>query len=372
MVNASKTLWKVVLTVVFTAVMGCSTTSTKTTVKRAPWISFKGAKTVSIESQVKCVDAWAGPETVTHTTERSREGALGKVSLTTSVNTGELAVRQESCDSDPFFSQVQAQLMSDASTHLQRLGYSIVPRGQGQHSLVITGTVTRYRELSRRGERKDTEQDKTCAKTCGAPTCQTYQLAGRVLLNVVYVGPELPAVPQQKVERQNNFIGLANPDPNESINVMTMDVGKRSYAVCNEGQARGLLTESAFVWPRGAQEMAKWLRDSYVRMFSAYTEEFKCPLFKIKGSDENAAGLEAAKSGNWNGALEQFSKAMGKLTDKEQKAQAAYNAGVAAMNLSQLDKAKDLLHVSSDLFPTDESSKMLEEVYRRYVDSHKM
>ena len=363
---------RITLTMVVAAALAlnaCATTKTSTKVQRAPWLSFKGAKTVAIDAQWKCVDVWRGPNAAPPETVEAEKVDLGigTLSFGASISTGKLAERRVSCDGSDFLATVRETTMMLLQRHLATQGFTVV-EGPADRVLAAAIQVERVRQVEKWSDREDTppkgkdKGDQTCASLCGSSECGNYGANGAVVLQSMWIAPALDLGLEQVVDRNYTFDSLD-------------DMG---FVACSHADAAQKYEDDrVFQLDAGRRSMLEWLDFTFRYMYGRYEEEYDVILFDTDETKEAERGVELAKEHQWARAYEYFTVAMAEIEEKmvdddELRAQICYNAAAAAMNTGELEKALELAERSHQIFPQSEAADLVKEVERRIMDRHKL
>jgi hypothetical protein len=352
---------------------GCATTSTTTQVQRAPWVSFKGARTVAVELAVRCVDLDIGPELVKKVASRSdgkTESFLGTVSMTAELSSMVPVERESECDSE-FAAAAADGMRRHLSAHLASQGYSVVDGG-GAVDATLHGNILLKRSWSvtRWGERKDSKDDNRCQKLCGVPTCNSYLLKGYVVFEGQFTGPAIPGVKTNSMTRRDEESALWAEEE------YGLTPGTRTEFACSDDAARKWFEPKYQRWDRGLQRTLGWVDAMGAHLLRPYKEKVELDLFKVDSKD-GTAGIDAAKKKNWKTASERFNQAVDTWVAKHPKdtkvqAKLYYNLAVSQMELGDLEAARRSVDQSLGLSSTSEARELLKEIGARAEDRLKM
>ncbi len=352
----------------------CATTTATTNVHRAPWISFKGAKTVAVDVTTTCSDVVRGPDKVDKSLVKvGGKADLGPVSAGASFGISVMVLaEQSSACTDDYASSAKAIITKLLSDRLVAQGYQVVQEGADQ-TLHANVDLSRSRTVDLSSEREDKPEFHPCADHCGTAKCLQFSVKGLTELNGVFVGPTLPKVSEQRVERKVSESALAVEDQVFDQN----EPGTKYEFVCAPAEARKFQDPSNYNWAKGMTGVLRWLNNSSHYMLQPYDEQYGQKLFKVSDSDDTDAGLDAGKAGNWQLALEKFNAAAAAsaLNDpkkKEGKARAIFNVAAATMQLGDLAKARELAEESRRVNPSSESDDLIKEIIRRVEDIQKL
>lgn len=336
-----------------------STQKTVTDVRRAPWVSFKGARTVRVELATNCAEISQGPfkETVT----KSVGIGIGTATMQT---TGGLSTRTSSCGAQgtrarSIVDAVNKQMIS----YLVRRGYQVVA-GQADGVLRAQIDLEFYRKVEMASEITDTAQSKTCEKKCGASKCILGEGEGGVRLHIALSGPPPGPGRPESLDKTVAWDGFRAPDRLTNEN---------RFVVCRPSDLSGWLDDSRYDWQAPSQKLVTWTGDMLGRALMPYSEEYKLALFTIKDSPETERGLAQAKMLQWREAHKAFDAALATLSDTapdetEKLARAMYNVAAMHMQLGDFEAARDLAEQSLSMEESSKTKELLEEIDLRMVE----
>ena len=325
--------------------VGCAPTKASSTVHRAPWIAFKGAKTIAVEYAVSCADS-TKPD--------------GKDAVTAS------------CAGSDVERNVGGSVYNVLLSRLRSRGYQVVNGGPADQTLRATLRLTRYREVAKWGDQKDDKDDQRCKAVCGTPTCKNFLITGNLVLRSVFVGPLVGGKYEQTVERDYDFPALHVAQNGEGAD------GKRYGLACSSRDADRYLNEDQFNWNKASGDLVTWMGGSFEPMFSPHTENYEVALFEVDDIPEAVRGVEQGKAGQWNDALTSFSAGLAKLTsagtsaDPEMHARLLYNLAACEMTIGKLEDAQAHVTESRRVQSCDEAEELEKEIHERLVDREKL
>lgn len=359
-------------------VSACGTTKVSDRVTRAPTISLKGHKTVSIAVQAKCTSTVAGPEMVKVTRGigigGGGGGKVGPGSASASIGIGlsqttlEPKAEVSSCADDSLFTGYVGMLKQHISAGLRQAGVQVVPAG-GDTQLVLNIDADKTRSIRPRGPMTDPGPKGQCAKACGSPTCIQYSRMGKFDVGVSLTGPSFRGI-KQAAQDASAFSAL-------KFSPLQDRDGSQGIAGCDEDHARRLLNDPAqYDWGKVAQKLTKWTAKWLAPVFTSHHEEFDVEFLSVDDSPACDRGIEAAEKKDWAGARAAFEAGLAAIPEDakslERRARALHNIAAALMSQRRLAEAETRAKEARKLVKNSDTDELLGEIKRRQFDIERM
>lgn len=354
------------------ALAGCGTRSVTTKVERAPWISFKGKRTIALElPNYRCLEGQLGPEFEWKVLEHTvGEGLLGGESIR---KQNMLKERWTACDSD-FAVRMRSALRTQMEARLSEAGYQVVDSGAND-VLRVTATVRRAIQIDRAGGKPKLEEYKPaenpCPESCGKPAC--YWWDHKAYIEIEFSAHSDEAKPGAKPDVYRNGGALAGSGGRYAQ--IAQNIGPEY--TCTVEDAHEMFDRSRYDWEHAEDRALVWSEQVFGYMLMPYVEDYELRLYDVKELADGAAGLQAAEMKQWDVAAEAFKRASeaqakSQPTELEARAQVLYNLAAMLMQTGALEKARQVLAESSALKELRYTPDLDREVQRRIADTGRM
>ncbi len=368
----STTLGSIGLAALVLATSGCGTTKARTQVQRAPWISFKGAKTVGLDLKAECTDLWILPtkgERKLHEEASEGGGSVGGVGVVGQsllrVSTTERVREEADCSGTPFAQRALAQVRQTLRGRLASQGYQVVD-GPADRSLSATLRSYRSRDLEAWGRQRDSKKDTACQQTCGRSECIKFRWLASASLKGDFAGPDMPPGEPQTVDRAIEHNALRAPGGQTEITFLGCDAAAEVPRLRDEGK---------YDFDGAMAANLKWLADSSQYMLTPYREDYDVVLFdSVNGAPTLEVGLAAAKAKKWSVAAATFQRDLEKLpatAEPKDRARLLHNLAASLMSAGKVDQARAKANEAVSLVDDADMRNLAREIQRRIVDAKK-